>query len=105
MPCQIGRSLQRAGGELVCHEHIAEDPNSLPCDHGLDGMQLLAKAEMLHVLEFGRAAPSALGCGEPTLVKAFNLSLPGYCFYVVRRSGHPREKTIRAFSTWLQSVT
>ena len=40
-----------------------------------------------------------------TLVKAFDVSLPGYCFYVVRKPGHPREKTIQAFSTWLQSVT
>src|ERR1700724_1629212 len=39
-----------------------------------------------------------------TLVKAFDVSLPGYCFYVVRKPGHPREKTIQAFSTWLQSV-
>jgi LysR family transcriptional regulator, glycine cleavage system transcriptional activator len=40
-----------------------------------------------------------------TLVKAFDLSLPGYRFYVVRTPGHPREKIIHAFSTWLQSVT
>lgn len=40
-----------------------------------------------------------------TLVKAFDVSLPGYCFYVVRKPGHPREKTIQAFSAWLQSVT
>lgn len=39
-----------------------------------------------------------------TLVKAFNVSLPGYRFYVVRRHGHPREKIIQAFSTWLQSA-
>ena len=39
-----------------------------------------------------------------TLVKAFNVSLPGYRFYVVRRPGHPREKIIQAFSTWLQSA-
>ena len=39
-----------------------------------------------------------------TLVKAFDLSLPGYRFYVVRTTDHPREKTIQAFSTWLQSV-
>lgn len=38
------------------------------------------------------------------LVKAFDLSLPGYRFYVVRRPSHPREKVIRAFSAWLLSV-
>ena len=40
-----------------------------------------------------------------TLVKAFGVSLPGYRFYVVCMPGHPREKTIEAFSTCLQSVT
>ena len=40
-----------------------------------------------------------------TLVKAFKLSLSGYSFYVVRRLGHPRARTIRAFSEWLQSGT
>jgi LysR family glycine cleavage system transcriptional activator len=39
-----------------------------------------------------------------TLVKVFDLSLPGYNFYVVRRLGHPRERIIRAFSAWLRSV-
>ena len=39
-----------------------------------------------------------------TLVKAFDLGLPGYHFYIVRRSDHPREKIIRDFATWLQSV-
>jgi LysR family glycine cleavage system transcriptional activator len=39
-----------------------------------------------------------------TLVKAFDMSLPGYRFYVVLTPGHPREKTIQAFATWLQSV-
>ena len=45
---------------------------------------------------------SELASGK--LVKAFDLSLPGYDFYVVRRHGHPREKVIRVFSTWLRSV-
>ena len=40
-----------------------------------------------------------------TLVKAFDLSLPGYRFYVVRKSDHPREKVILAFSNWLHSAT
>ena len=37
-------------------------------------------------------------------MKPFDLSLPGYRFYVVRTAGHPREKTIQAFATWLQSA-
>jgi LysR family transcriptional regulator, glycine cleavage system transcriptional activator len=39
-----------------------------------------------------------------TLIKALDLKLPGYGFYVVRIAAHPREKTIDAFSAWLQSV-
>jgi LysR family glycine cleavage system transcriptional activator len=39
-----------------------------------------------------------------TLIRPFDLSLPGYRFYLVRTSDHPREKTIQAFATWLQSV-
>ena len=39
-----------------------------------------------------------------TLVKAFNVSLPGFRFYVVHTPGHPREKTIRAFAGWLRSA-
>lgn len=38
------------------------------------------------------------------LVKALDLSLPGYRFYVVCKPDHPREKIIETFSTWLQSV-
>jgi LysR family transcriptional regulator, glycine cleavage system transcriptional activator len=39
-----------------------------------------------------------------TLVKAFAVSLPGYRFFLVRTPGHSREKTIKAFAAWLQSV-
>jgi LysR family transcriptional regulator, glycine cleavage system transcriptional activator len=39
-----------------------------------------------------------------TLIRPFELSLPGYRFYLVRTSDHPREKTIQAFATWLQSA-
>ncbi|MBR1156815.1 LysR substrate-binding domain-containing protein, partial [Bradyrhizobium sp. JYMT SZCCT0428] len=39
-----------------------------------------------------------------TLVRPFDLCLPGYRFYVVRTTDHPRETTIQAFATWLQSV-
>jgi LysR family glycine cleavage system transcriptional activator len=39
-----------------------------------------------------------------TLVKPFDLALPGYGFYLVYLPGHAREKTIKGFSTWLQSI-
>jgi LysR family transcriptional regulator, glycine cleavage system transcriptional activator len=39
-----------------------------------------------------------------TLVKAFDVSLPGYQFYLIHRPKHPREKIIESFSKWLQSA-
>lgn len=40
-----------------------------------------------------------------TLVKISDLSLPGYCFFVVRPPAHPRSKMIDAFVDWLQLVS
>ena len=39
-----------------------------------------------------------------TLVKAFDVSLPGYHYYLVHRPNHRAERAIQGFSTWLQSV-
>jgi LysR family glycine cleavage system transcriptional activator len=76
-------------------------------------MQHLSFREELHAIE---AVIAGQGIGifsdvlvarelaTRMLVKAFDLSLPGYCFYVLRRPGHPREKTIKAFSAWVQSA-
>ena len=76
-------------------------------------MQHLSFREELHAIE---AVIAGQGIGifsnvlvaselaSGALVKAFDLSLPGFRFYVVRRHGHPREKIIRAFSAWLRSV-
>ena len=67
----------------------------------------LARADVLVFFDTPKAGESTWVAHElaaGTLVKAFDLSLPGYRFYVVRTLGHPREKTIQAFSTWLQSV-
>lgn len=77
-------------------------------------MQHLSFREELHAIEAVIAGQGigvfsdALVAPElavGTLVKAFKLSLPGYGFYVIRRPGHPRETTIRAFSEWLRSTT
>lgn len=76
-------------------------------------MQHLSFREELHAIEaviagqgFGLFSnvlvASELAAG--TLVKAFDMALPGYSFYVVRRVDHPREKIIRKFSGWLKSV-
>jgi LysR family glycine cleavage system transcriptional activator len=39
------------------------------------------------------------------LIKAIDLKLSGFGFYLVRSSGHPREREIASLSTWLQSVS
>ena len=52
----------------------------------------------------GRDVLVARELASGTLLKPFDLSMPGYCFYVVRRHGHPREKAIQAFSTWVQTA-
>lgn len=76
-------------------------------------MEHLSFREELHAIE---AAIAGQGIGifsdvlvapelaTGALVKAFDLSLPGYRFYVVHTPGRPREKTIRAFAGWLRSV-
>jgi LysR family transcriptional regulator, glycine cleavage system transcriptional activator len=76
-------------------------------------MQHLSFREELHAIEaviagqgvgiFSDAlVATELACGR--LVKAFDLSLPGYRFYIVRRPDHPCEKAIRAFSAWARSA-
>jgi LysR family transcriptional regulator, glycine cleavage system transcriptional activator len=79
----------------------------------LKDMQHLSFREELHAIE---AVIAGQGVGifssvlvapelaSGTLVKAFDVSLPGYRFYVVRRPDHPREKIIQIFSAWLRSV-
>jgi LysR family transcriptional regulator, glycine cleavage system transcriptional activator len=77
------------------------------------GMEHLCFREELHALD-AVVAGQGIGLfsdvlmapelGAGTLVKAFDLTLPGDCFHVVRRSDHPREKVIQAFSNWLHSV-
>lgn len=78
-----------------------------------EDMQHLSFREELHAIE---AVIAGQGIGvfsdvlvarelaAGTLVKAFDLSLAGYAFYVVRRAGHPREKAIQVFSAWVQSA-
>jgi LysR family glycine cleavage system transcriptional activator len=39
-----------------------------------------------------------------TLVKAFDISLPGYQYYLVNQPNHQRGKIIKSFSMWIQSA-
>ena len=76
-------------------------------------MEHLSFREELHAIEavidgqgFGMLSSVLVGAelADGSLVKAFDLSLPGYGFYVLRRANHPRETAIRKFSKWLKSV-
>jgi LysR family transcriptional regulator, glycine cleavage system transcriptional activator len=76
-------------------------------------MEHLSFREELHAIE---AVISGQGIGlfsnvlvapelkAGTLVKAFDLNLQGYEYFLVRKPSHPQEKTIQAFAKWLQSV-
>jgi LysR family transcriptional regulator, glycine cleavage system transcriptional activator len=43
-----------------------------------------------------------LGRGE--LVKAHDMSLPGYGYYLIHLPEHPRKRVIALFANWLRSV-
>jgi LysR family transcriptional regulator, glycine cleavage system transcriptional activator len=42
-----------------------------------------------------------LGTGE--LVKVFDIALPGFGFYIVHKTDHPRSRAINAFVMWARS--
>src|SRR5262245_29008626 len=58
---------KRAGREFGRHQHIAENAKTLSGDHRFNGMQFLAKAQVLHLLELGHVAPPSSRNGEPPL--------------------------------------
>ena len=96
-----------ADRQLTFHDEKVAQLRRSPVDdrliHGIDRGG--DERQQLLLIDPNDASPVPRELAAGTLVKAFDVSLPGYCFYVVRKPGHPREKTIQAFSTWLQSVT
>jgi len=38
------------------------------------------------------------------LIKLFDIAVPGFGFYIVHRSGHPRRRAISSFVSWARSV-
>lgn len=44
------------------------------------------------------------GLRNGTLVKAHELSIPGYGFYLAYLADHPRSAVIEAFGDWMRSV-
>jgi len=80
---------------------------------GVDEMDHLSFREELHAIEAIVAGQGIGICSDVLvahelksgeLVKALNLSLPGYGFYLTHLTDHPRQKSIDAFMAWLQSV-
>jgi LysR family glycine cleavage system transcriptional activator len=74
------------------HLSFREEPHAIKAVIAGQGIGICSNVHVAHELATG------------ALVKLFDLGLPGYRFYVVRRPGHPREKTIKAFAGWLQSA-
>ena len=74
----------------------------------------LSFREELHAIEAVIAGQGIAICSDilvghelknGTLVKAHDLSLPGYGFYVTYLPNHPRQLQIEAFSAWMRTVT
>jgi LysR family glycine cleavage system transcriptional activator len=76
----------------IDHLNFWEELHAIEAVIAGQGIGILSSVLVAHELAAG------------TLVKAFDLSLPGLGFYVVHTPGHRREKAIRAFSKWLKSV-
>jgi LysR family glycine cleavage system transcriptional activator len=79
----------------------------------LDEMRHLNFREELHAIEAVLAGQGIGICSDVlvaheletgALVKALDLSMPGFGFYLVHTRAHPRQKAIDAFSAWMHSV-
>jgi LysR family transcriptional regulator, glycine cleavage system transcriptional activator len=79
----------------------------------LHEMDHLSFREELHAIEAVIAGQGIGICSDEliapelssgTLVKVFDVRLPGYGFYLIHLPDHPRQKTIAAFSAWLHTV-
>jgi LysR family glycine cleavage system transcriptional activator len=90
----LARSKRRGVPDFGDMQHLSfrEELHAIEAVIAGQGIGIFSDAVVAHELSAG------------TLVKTFDLSLPGFCFYVVRRRGHPREKVIQAFAAWLRSV-
>ncbi len=67
--------------------------------HAIDAVVAGQGVAMFSDIVVGRELKSGV------LVKAHDLSLPGYGFYVVHVPNHPEQLSIEAFSAWLRSVS
>jgi LysR family glycine cleavage system transcriptional activator len=76
-------------------------------------LQSLAFREELHAIEAAISGQGIAICSDVlvgpelasgALVQVSTLTLPGYGFYIVHRSGHPKLASISAFSAWALAV-
>ena len=67
--------------------------------HAIDAVEAGQGIAMFSDIVVGRELRAGV------LVKAHNLPLPGYGFYVVHVPNHPEQPSIDAFAAWLRSVT
>ena len=76
-------------------------------------LQSLAFREELHAIEAAISGQGIAICSDVlvapelasgALVQVSKLTLPGYGFYLVYRSGHPKHASIGAFSAWARSM-
>ena len=90
----VARSKWRDVPEFKDMDHLSfrEELHAIEAVIAGQGIGIFSNVLVAHELAAG------------TLVRPFDLCLPGYRFYLVRTPGHPREKTIQAFAVWLQSV-
>jgi LysR family transcriptional regulator, glycine cleavage system transcriptional activator len=79
----------------------------------LSGIVSLNFREELHAIEAAISGQGIAVCSDVlvapelasgTLLKVANVSLPGYGFYIVHRSNHPKLVSIKAFVTWMMAV-
>ena len=76
-------------------------------------LQSLAFREELHAIEAAISGQGIAICSDVlvapelasgSLMQVSKLTLPGYGFYLVYRSGHPKLASISAFSAWVRSM-
>jgi len=76
-------------------------------------LQSLAFREELHAIEAAISGQGIAICSDVlvapelasgALVQVSKLTLPGYGFYLLHQSGHPKLASISAFSTWARSM-
>jgi LysR family glycine cleavage system transcriptional activator len=127
---RAGRSLERAAdlrGHVLIHFHWPPFvPRAATWQRWLNAarrrwrdipdpgeMEHLSFREELHAIDAvlagqGIGLLSDLLVGDElrngNLLKALDLKLPGFGFYLVYSPGHPREREIAALPTWLRSV-